>query len=125
VQNLRSAAAGARHSHGELPKGTANGSGGAYASGSALAASPTHSQNPESQGVFLEVQGDPRGAQQRPPPRNHSAQHHRFGYGSDLRGPKAPGNARAPAGGVSRRLAEEEAAQDTPGSRWAAPRGGN
>ena len=58
VQHLRSAAAGARHGHGEPLRGTTNGSGGAFALASALAASPTHSQNPESQGVFLEVQGE-------------------------------------------------------------------
>ena len=101
AQNLRSAAAGARHDHGEPPRGPANDSSGTHALGSALVASPIPVPEPRITGSLfggastgLEhnplVQVDPRAAA--PPPHDHCAQHHRFGHGIDLRGPKVPWN---------------------------------
>jgi hypothetical protein len=125
VQSVRSAAPGARHGHWELPRGTANGSGTAHASGSALAAPPRTPPLPRIRGVFLEVQGFPRGAQQHPPPRNHGVQHHRQGSGRALRGRQRRGRSLAGLGGMGKTRDPEFGTEWSRRRVGAAPRGGN
>jgi hypothetical protein len=113
VQSVRSAAPGARHGHQTLPRGTANGSGTACTSVSAVSAPRVQGPAPpKCRGLFGGARLPP-GRPAPPPLRDHGAKQARIGCGSDLRGSKAPGNVRAPAGGGSRRLAENLKAGST------------
>jgi len=113
VQSDRGAAPGARHGHGELPWVDANGYGTAHASWSALSAPRAQGPAPpKHRGLFGGARLPP-GRQAAPPPRDHRAQHHRFGSERDLRGSEAPWGAPTPAFQGSLRPAEEEAALGT------------
>ena len=117
VQSVQSAAPGARHVHGELPRVDDNGYGMVHTSWSALSAPRAQGPAPQKHRVLFGGARLPLGHPAEPPPRNHRVQHHWIGSEGNLRGAQILWRARADTSAPGRdgRLESGPSPQSNPG----------